>query len=106
MLACGQLCKIFHTADARVPTIGNTRRVDQCAQILFSKWRGELITIVQKSLFHRIFCDHDNVRTNLVVRCVRAPMMASVVAPMRPRVSQLARVHVSLSGNAVFFAVL
>ena len=35
-----------------------------------------------------------------------APMMTTVVTQMRRRVSQLARVHVSLSGNAVFFAVL
>jgi hypothetical protein len=44
--------------------------------------------------------------TNLVARRVYAPMMTTVVTRMRRRVSQLARVHVSLSGNAVFFAVL
>lgn len=56
--------------------------------------------------FTVFFCNHDDARTNLFARRACAPMMTTVVTQMRRRVSQLVRVHVSLSGNAVFFAVL
>jgi CRISPR/Cas system endoribonuclease Cas6 (RAMP superfamily) len=61
---------------------------------------------LQKSLFHSIFCNQDHAHTNLVLRWERTSMMMTVVTSMHRRVSQRARAHVSLSGNAVFFAVL
>lgn len=100
------LCKNFHYAGMRASSVVDAKRSEQHAQILFRNCAESQLPPLQKSLFHRIFCNHDNACTNLVARCVYAPMMMTVVTRMRRRVSQVARVHVSLSGNAVFFAVL
>jgi hypothetical protein len=105
-LARDHLCKIFHYAGMRASSVDNAKRNDQCAQILFRNGAESRLPPLQKSLFHRIFCNRDNAHTNLVARRVRAPMMTTAATRMRRRLSQLARVHVSLSGNAVFFAVL
>jgi hypothetical protein len=105
-LARGHLCKIFHYAGMHASSAVNAKRNDQYAQILFRNYAEGRLPSLQKSLFHRIFCNHDNACTNLVARRVHAPMMTAVVTRMRRRLSQLARAHVSLSGNAVFFAVL
>jgi hypothetical protein len=105
-LACDYLCKNFHYADIRASSVVNAKRSDQYAQILFRNCAESRLPPLQKSLFHRVFCNRDDACTTLVARRVSAPMMTTVVTRMRRRVSQLARVHVSLSGNAVFFAVL
>jgi hypothetical protein len=105
-LARDHLCKIFHYASMGASSVVNAKRNDQYAQIFFRNCAESRLPPSQKSLFHRIFCNHDNACTNLVARRVHAAMMTTVVTQMRRRLSQLARVHVSLSGNAVFFAVL
>ena len=105
-LVCDRLCKNFHGAGVRASSVVYAKRSDQYVQILFRKWAASRLPPLQKSLFHRIFCDCDDACANLVARRVYARMMTVVVKRMRRRVSQLARVHVSLSGNAVFFAVL
>jgi len=105
-LTCDHLCKIFHYAGIRASSVVNAKRSNQYVQILFQKCAESRLPPLQKSLFHRVFCNHDDARTNLIARRACAPMMTTVVTQMRRRVSQLVRVHVSLSGNAVFFAVL
>jgi hypothetical protein len=105
-LANGHLCKKIRYVDVHASNIVRAKRSDQYAQILFRNCAESRLPPLQKSLFHRSFCNHDNARANFVARHVYAPMMTTVVTRMRRRLSQLARVHVSLSGNAVFFAVL
>ena len=105
-LARGHLCKIFHYAGMHASSAVNAKRNDQYAQILFRNYAEGRLPSLQKSLFHRIFCNYDDVRPNLFLRRVHAPMMSTAATRMRRRLSQLARGHVSLSGNAVFFAVL
>jgi hypothetical protein len=105
-LVYDRLCKKFHGAGVRASSVVYAKRSDQYVQILFRKCAESQLPPLQKSLFHRIFCNCDNACANSVARRVYARMMTAVVKRMRRRVSQLACVHVSLSGNAVFFAVL
>jgi hypothetical protein len=105
--ACAhRLCKNFHSPGMRASSAANEKHNDQYAQTLFRNCAESGLPPLQKSLFHRIFCSYDDACTNLVARRVYARMMTSVVTRMHRRVLQLTRVHVSLSGNAVFFAVL
>ena len=105
-LASGHLCKKIRYVDVHASSIVRAKRNDQYAQILFGNCAESRLPPLQKSLFHRVFCNRDDACTNLVARHVYVPMMRTVVTRIRRRASQLARVHVSLSGNAVFFAVL
>jgi hypothetical protein len=105
-LASGHLCKNNRYVDVHASSIVRAKRSDQYAQIVFRNFVESRLPPLQKSLFHRIFCNCDDAYTNLVARRAYARTMTTVVTRMRRRVSLLARVHVSLSGNAVFFAVL
>jgi hypothetical protein len=84
----------------------NEKRNDQYAQILFEIARRADYRRYKNPYFIVFFCNCDDVCTNLIARRVDARMMTTVVTRMHRRVSQLARVHVSLGVNTVFFAVL
>jgi hypothetical protein len=105
-LVSGRLCKKIRNVEVRASSIVRAKRGDRYAQILFRNCAESQLPPLQKSLFHRIFCNHGDTRTNLFAHRTRAQLMMTVVTRVRRRVPQLTGVHVSLSGNAVFFAVL
>jgi hypothetical protein len=94
-LPCDHLCKNFHYAGMRASSIINAKHNDRYSQILLRNCAENQLPPLQKSLFHSIFCDHDDAHTNLVAHRVYAAMMTIVVTRMRRRMSQPTRVHVS-----------
>jgi hypothetical protein len=98
--------KNFRHVGGRASSVVNAKCSNQHVQILFLIVRRTNYRRYRNPYFIVFFCNHDDARMNLVARRVRAPTMTTVAAQMRRRVSQVARVHVSLGVNAVFFAVL